>query len=122
MRLCLERRRETHGAHGSQPMVPRQVDTGMGGRPTLNPYAAAGGRKGAQDPMSTRWPTSRRTRPVPPGPRGHPWLGVLPQMRGDSLGFLSAMVRTYGDIVALPLGPVRVYLLCHPEHVAYVLQ
>ena len=32
------------------------------------------------------------------------------------------MVRTYGDIVALPFGPVRVYLLCHPEHVAYVLQ
>jgi cytochrome P450 len=43
-------------------------------------------------------------------------------MRRDSLGFLSAMVRTYGDIVALPFGPVRVYLLCHPEHVAYVLQ
>jgi cytochrome P450 len=43
-------------------------------------------------------------------------------MRRDSLGFLSAMVRTYGDIVALPFGPVRVYLLCHLEHVAYVLQ
>jgi cytochrome P450 len=43
-------------------------------------------------------------------------------MRRDSLGFLSAMVRTYGDIVALPFGPVRVYLLCHPEQVAYVLQ
>ena len=34
--------------------------------------------------------------------------GVLPQMRHDSLGFLRAMVRTYGDIVALPFGPVRV--------------
>ena len=43
-------------------------------------------------------------------------------MRRDSLGFLSAMVRTYGDIVVLPFGPVRVYLLCHPEQVAYVLQ
>jgi cytochrome P450 len=43
-------------------------------------------------------------------------------MRRDSLGFLTAMVRTYGDIVALPLGPHRVYLLCHPEHIAYVLQ
>jgi len=43
-------------------------------------------------------------------------------MRHDSLGFLSAMVRTYGDIVVLPFGPVRVYLLCHPEQVAYVLQ
>ena len=74
--------------------------------------------------MITRWPTSRRLRPrtLPPGSRGYPWLGVLPQMRRDSLGFLSTMVRTYGDIVALPFGPVRVYLLCHPEHVTYVLQ
>ena len=43
-------------------------------------------------------------------------------MRRDSLSFLRAMVRTYGDIVMLPFGPVRVYLLCRPEHVAYVLQ
>lgn len=70
----------------------------------------------------TRWSPRRRPHPIPPGPRGYPWLGVLPQMRRDSLGFLSAMMRTYGDIVALPFGPVRVYLLCHPEQVAYVLQ
>src|SRR5215470_7870143 len=69
-----------------------------------------------------QWSTRRRPHPIPPGPRGYPWLGVLPQMRRDNLGFLSAMVRTYGDIVALPFGPVRVYLLCHPEQVAYVLQ
>jgi cytochrome P450 len=72
--------------------------------------------------MISRWPTYRRPRPIPPGPRGYPWLGILPQMRRDSLGFLSTMVRTYGDIVALPFGPFLVYLLCHPEHVAYVLQ
>lgn len=74
--------------------------------------------------MITRWPTRGRTRPraIPPGPRGYPWLGVLPQMRRDSLGFLTAMARTYGDMVALPFGPFCVYLLCHPEHIAYVLQ
>src|SRR5262249_13350802 len=70
----------------------------------------------------TRWSTRRRPHPSPPGPRGYPWLGVLPQMRRDSLGFLSTMVRTYGDIVVLPFGPVRVYLLCHPTHVTHVLQ
>jgi cytochrome P450 len=43
-------------------------------------------------------------------------------MRRDSLGFLTAMARTYGDMVALPFGPFCVYLLCHPEHIAYVLQ
>src|SRR3989442_215257 len=69
-----------------------------------------------------RWSTRQRPRPLPPGPRGYPSLGVVPQMRHDSLGFLSAMVRTYGDIVVLPFGPVRVYLLCHLEQVAYVLQ
>jgi hypothetical protein len=27
-----------------------------------------------------------------------------------------------GDIVSLPLGPLRVYLLCHPADIAYILQ
>jgi hypothetical protein len=69
--------------------------------------------------MSSRWPTYRRPRPIPPGSWGYPWLGVLPQMRRERLGFLSAMVRTYGDIVALPCGPMRVSLLCHPAHGTY---
>jgi cytochrome P450 len=43
-------------------------------------------------------------------------------MRRDSLHFLTAMARTYGDVVALPFGPLRVYLLAHPEHIASVLQ
>lgn len=69
-------------------------------------------------------PTTRRTRqrPMPPGPVGYPWLGVLPQMRRDSLRFLTAMARTYGGIVSLPLGPLRAYLFCHPDHIAYILQ
>src|SRR5206468_6047936 len=74
--------------------------------------------------MRLGWLTTGRTRqhPMPPGPTGYPWLGVLPQMRRDSLRFLTATARAYGDIVTLPLGPLRVYLLCHPDHIAYVLQ
>jgi hypothetical protein len=74
--------------------------------------------------MITLWPARGRPRPrtIPSGPTGYPWLGVLPQMQRDSLGFLTAMARTYGDIVGLPLGPHLVYLLCHPAHIAYVLQ
>lgn len=57
-----------------------------------------------------------------PGPRGRPLLGVLPELRRDPLGFFTSAARNYGDIVALPVGPRRVYLLNHPDHVRRVLQ
>lgn len=58
----------------------------------------------------------------PPGPRGYPLLGVFPTARRDPLGFFLAAARTYGDVVALPLGPRRFYLLSHPDDIKYVLQ
>jgi cytochrome P450 len=72
--------------------------------------------------MSLHRPTAGRRHLRPPGPRGYPFVGVLPHMRRDSLHFLTAMAHTYGDIVTLPFGPLRVYFLCHPDHIAYVLQ
>jgi len=57
-----------------------------------------------------------------PGPRGYPLLGAFPQARRDPLGFFLAAQRTYGDVVALPLGVRRLYLLCHPDHIKDVLQ
>jgi cytochrome P450 len=57
-----------------------------------------------------------------PGPRGYPLLGAFPQARRDPLGFFLAAQRTYGDVVALPLGVRRFYLLCHPDHIKDVLQ
>ncbi len=57
-----------------------------------------------------------------PGPRGYPLLGVFPRARRDPLGFFLDAARTYGDVVALPLGVRRLYLLSHPDHIKYVLQ
>ena len=65
---------------------------------------------------------SARIGATPPGPRGYPLLGVFPAARRDPLGFFLAAAQTYGDVVALPLGVRRLYLLRHPDHIRYVLQ
>ena len=61
-------------------------------------------------------------RQIIPGPRGYPLLGAFPRARRDPLGFFLAANRAYGDVVALPLGPRRLYLLCHPDHIKDVFQ
>jgi cytochrome P450 len=43
-------------------------------------------------------------------------------MRRDPLAFVSALAREYGDVVCLGLGPIRIYLLHHPDAVKHVLQ
>ena len=58
----------------------------------------------------------------PPGPRGYPLLGVFPRARKDPLAFFLEAARTHGDVVGLPLGVRRLYLLSHPDHIKYVLQ
>lgn len=58
----------------------------------------------------------------PPGPKGHPLLGVLPELRRDSLGFLMRTFTQYGDVAAYRIGPLRSHLLAHPDALKYVLQ
>lgn len=60
--------------------------------------------------------------PAAPGPRGRPFVGVLPRMRRDPLGLFIAAAREYGDVVRLPVGPERVLLVNHPRHIQRVLQ
>jgi cytochrome P450 len=61
--------------------------------------------------------------PVPaPGPRGYPLLGVMPSLARNPLQFLDTMVRQYGDIVRLPLGPREMYIIAHPDLAKAVLQ
>src|SRR5262249_7136510 len=38
------------------------------------------------------------------------------------LRFFLETARTFGDVVTLPLGVRRLYLLAHPDHIRYVLQ
>ena len=64
--------------------------------------------------------SSRQT--VIPGPRGYPPVGVFLQLRRDPLRYLTAAASRYGEIVSLPLGVRRAYLLAHPAHIQHVLQ
>ena len=58
----------------------------------------------------------------PPGPRGYPILGVLPQLRSDPIRtFLDAADR-YGDVAHLKAGPYHGFLLSDPAHIKHVLQ
>jgi cytochrome P450 len=60
--------------------------------------------------------------PTPPGPRGVPWLGMLPAVRRDPTGtFLRAAIR-YGDVVQFQIGPRRGFLLTNPADIRRVLQ
>ncbi len=59
---------------------------------------------------------------LPPGPRGGFLLGSTFAYLRDQLGFLTAAVREYGDIVNLRLGNLNTYVLVNPEHIDYVLR
>lgn len=58
----------------------------------------------------------------PPGPRGRPLVGVLPEIRRDSLDFMMRTRAAYGDVSAYWLGPMRSHLIAHPDGVRHVLQ
>jgi cytochrome P450 len=58
----------------------------------------------------------------PPGPkRGFLGLSNLKQMQSDLLGFPTSLARTYGDLVCVPMGPMRLYFVNHPNFVREVL-
>ena len=44
---------------------------------------------------------------MPPGPRGLPLVGLIPQMRRDSLKIYNELARTYGDICEDVQGKLR---------------
>jgi len=54
--------------------------------------------------------------------RGDPIFGSARAFRDDPLGFIESARREHGDFVRIRLGPYRVYLLLHPEHVRHILQ
>jgi cytochrome P450 len=57
-----------------------------------------------------------------PSVGGYPVVGALPQLQQDPLRFLTEAARTYGDVVRIPVGPLSIYLLSHPEHARRVLE
>jgi cytochrome P450 len=58
----------------------------------------------------------------PPGPRGYPFLSVLPRIWKDPLRFFVDMAAEHGDIALLGVGKWRFYLVTGPEHVKTILQ
>ena len=59
---------------------------------------------------------------VAPGPKGHPLLGMLPEFRGDRLGFLVRTARDYGGVARFPIRGRSVFLVTDPVSVKRVLQ
>ena len=60
---------------------------------------------------------------TPPGPRGYPVIGNLPQMLRNPLQFLTNVTEEYGTVVKLgAMGPQKLYLVSDPNHVRYILQ
>ncbi|WP_017315447.1 cytochrome P450 [Mastigocladopsis repens] len=57
----------------------------------------------------------------PPGPKGYPILGNLPELYRDPLGFLNRCNRNYGDIIRVQLFKDFVYILNHPDYIEEVL-
>ncbi len=58
---------------------------------------------------------------LPPGPRPLFTLRNILDFRKDSLGFLKKMAGEYGDMVYFKMGPLRLLLLNHPDHIKDVL-
>ncbi|MGH9431978.1 MAG: cytochrome P450 [Terriglobia bacterium] len=58
---------------------------------------------------------------LPPGPRGHFLLGVLPEIRRDELDFLTHCVREYGDVCYVRVVNIPAYIVSNPEDIETVL-
>jgi cytochrome P450 len=62
-----------------------------------------------------------RAQRLAPGPPGRPLVGCLPELHGDTLGFMLRLQRRYGDLVQLQLGRETCFLLSDPDYARQVL-
>jgi cytochrome P450 len=58
---------------------------------------------------------------TPPGPRGRPLIGNLPDFARDLLGFFTVSAREYGDVVRMRLGGRPAWLISDPALIETVL-
>ena len=65
-------------------------------------------------------PAKAARAPLPPGPKGHPILGVMPEFNRDTLRFITRC-RDYGDVVRARFLYVTAYFLFHPNDIEYVV-
>ena len=57
----------------------------------------------------------------PPGPKGHPIIGSVIELRRDLLGFMTNAAREFGDVVLFRFMHLPVCLLSHPDDIESVL-
>ncbi len=62
----------------------------------------------------------RRLTKSPLGPRGCPFIGSLPSISYNPLGFLHKLSRLYGHISVFKLGSKSIYLATHPDDIAKI--
>ena len=60
--------------------------------------------------------------PLPPGPRGRFFFGVLSELGRDQLSLYSDTAREFGDVVRLPVAGINLFAFNHPDHFKHVLQ
>ena len=58
---------------------------------------------------------------LPPGPKGHFLFGCLRELRRDFLGFMTACVREYGDVVPVKAASNKLLILGHPDAIQEAL-
>lgn len=58
---------------------------------------------------------------VPPGPKGKPIIGSLPEFVRDPLGLFTDAWREHGDVLRFRVGPRTLYLVVNPEHLEHIL-
>jgi enediyne biosynthesis protein E7 len=54
-------------------------------------------------------------------PTSRALLGMLPQVRRDRIGLMTALSREYGDAVRFRMGPRQLHFLNHPTYARHVL-
>jgi cytochrome P450 len=59
---------------------------------------------------------------IPTGPRGLPLIGVVRDVRKDVLGWLLRTAAEHGPVAQYRFGPMRSYLVTHPDGLKHVLQ
>lgn len=75
--------------------------------------------RGTAAPRTPAQPRGGRP-PLPPGPRGLPGVGILPQLVRDVYRTPQRLQRRWGDIVHVPVPSATLILISHPDHVAHV--
>jgi cytochrome P450 len=76
----------------------------------------------SQRTMSVKQSPRRERLPLPPGPRGQFFWGMLGELRQDMLGLYQRLHREYGDFIRIPYAGVNTFSIAHPDYFKYVLQ